>query len=149
MTEVSDNERCTGDDDWPKRVIEQLVQQAKIESKDLPINKKPPLARILKLIVARAAKEDACNIRGIPARDPSRDLFLSIDFRKDNEIFYNVMRLPKYIHYPLLAQVRRQAGMEKGDNSGQLQICYNEQTCNMKVNITPGADGKCWELTFN
>lgn len=99
-----------------------------------------PIIRIAKVIIQRAVQERASDIHVEPARNGVR-----VRYRIDG-ILHEVMRVPKYVHAPLLSRFKIMSGMNIAERrvpqDGRIHIRHAGKDYDLRASIIPTTNGE-------
>ena len=99
-----------------------------------------PIIRIAKVIIQRAVGERASDIHIEPARNGVR-----IRYRIDG-VLHEVMRLPKYVHAPLISRFKIMSGMNIAERrvpqDGRIHIRHAGKDYDMRASNIPTTNGE-------
>lgn len=99
-----------------------------------------PIIRIAKVIIQRAVQERSSDIHIEPARNGVR-----VRYRIDG-VLHEVMRVPKYVHAPLLSRVKIMSGMNIAERrvpqDGRIHIRHAGKDYDLRVSVIPTTNGE-------
>ena len=99
-----------------------------------------PIIRIAKVVIQRAVMERASDIHIEPARNGVR-----VRYRIDG-VLHEVMRLPKYVHAPLLSRFKIMSGMNIAERrvpqDGRIHIRHAGKDYDLRSSIIPTTNGE-------
>lgn len=99
-----------------------------------------PIIRIAKVVIQRAVSERASDIHIEPARNGVR-----IRYRIDG-ILHEVMRLPKYVHSPLISRFKIMSGMNIAERrvpqDGRIHIRHAGKDYDLRASNIPTTNGE-------
>lgn len=99
-----------------------------------------PIIRIAKVIIQKAVTERASDIHIEPARNGVR-----VRYRIDG-ILHEVMRLPKYVHAPLLSRFKIMSGMNIAERrvpqDGRIHIRHAAKDYDLRASVIPTTNGE-------
>jgi len=99
-----------------------------------------PIIRIAKVVIQKAVVERASDIHIEPARNGVR-----IRYRIDG-VLHEVMRLPKYVHAPLLSRFKIMSGMNIAERrvpqDGRIHIRHAGKDYDLRSSVIPTTNGE-------
>lgn len=99
-----------------------------------------PIIRIAKVVIQKAVTERASDIHIEPARNGVR-----VRYRIDG-ILHEVMRLPKYVHAPLLSRFKIMSGMNIAERrvpqDGRIHIRHASKDYDLRASVIPTTNGE-------
>jgi len=99
-----------------------------------------PIIRIAKVVIQKAVMERASDIHIEPARNGVR-----IRYRIDG-VLHEVMRLPKYVHAPLLSRFKIMSGMNIAERrvpqDGRIHIRHAGKDYDLRSSVIPTTNGE-------
>ncbi|MBC7287222.1 MAG: type II/IV secretion system protein, partial [Armatimonadetes bacterium] len=99
-----------------------------------------PIIRMAKVLIQRAIQERASDIHIEPERENVR-----IRYRIDGTL-HEVMRLPKYVHAPLVSRVKIMANMNIAEHrvpqDGRIHVRHQGREYDLRVSVVPTTNGE-------
>ena len=119
----------------------QVESESRIEmDRVADIAEEAPIIRMAKLIIQRAVGERASDIHIEPARDGVR-----VRYRIDG-VLHEVLRLPKYVHAPLLSRFKLMSEMNIAERrvpqDGRIHVRHAGQDYDLRASVIPTTNGE-------
>jgi type IV pilus assembly protein PilB len=99
-----------------------------------------PIIRMAKVLIQRAITENASDIHIEPERENVR-----IRYRIDG-VLHEVMRLPRYVHAPLVSRVKIMANMNIAEHrvpqDGRIHVRHANREYDLRVSVVPTTNGE-------